>query len=519
MPLTSKRKIDIATSLGGLRAYLPLARIRVWVGYFKSVTGKGWSGLGLQSKLLVLTVAFVMLAEVLIFLPSIANFRVNWLNARLTSARLAALAADAAEQRRIPPMVKQELLDTAQVKGVAIKKDNMRRLVLPPNPEERISISASYDLRGMPANNYIDWLSSRAGLIGDALKVFINSDERIIRVYGKANTGLGKATMNEFVEIVMPEKPLRNAMITYACNILILSIIISTIAASLIYLALSRVLVRPMMGLYSNMIEFSRNPEDTRSMIEPTDRRDEIGTAQRELANMQRELASLLQQKNRLAQLGLAVSKINHDLRNMLASAQLMSDRLADLPDPTVQRFAPKLIASLDRAINFCNDTLKFGRAEEAPPRREIFQLQPLVEEVTDGLDLPRETIALEVKMSATLQIDAGREHLFRVLNNICRNAAQALEAQANSEGSKITITAMRHGRTTVIDLTDNGPGIPQKAKENLFQAFQGGVRKGGTGLGLAISAELVRAHHGRLQLLEAEAGAAFRIEIPDRSA
>ena len=61
---------------------------------------------------------------------------------------------------------------------------------------------------------------------------------------------------------------------------------------------------------------------------------DEIGTAERELAAMQTELASMLHQKNRLAALGLAVSKINHDLRNLLASAQLFSDRLANLPDP-----------------------------------------------------------------------------------------------------------------------------------------------------------------------------------------
>jgi len=479
---------------------------------------RGWAGLGLQSKLLVLTAVFVMLAEILIFLPSIANFRVNWLTGRLTSARLAALAADAAEHRRIPPMVKKELLDTAQVKGVAIKKNNIRRLVLP--PEEPVVVDASYDFRQMPAAGPVHWLSTRLTLIGDAFMVFMHSQDRIIRVYGQAEAGLGKPPeMSEFVEIVMHEAPLRAAMIQHARNILILSIIISIIAASLIYFALNRVLVQPMMDLYSNMMEFSRNPEDASRTIQPSGRRDELGIAQRELANMQRELTGLLQQKNRLAQLGLAVSKINHDLRNMLASAQLISDRLADLPDPTVQRFAPKLISSLDRAINFCNDTLKFGKAQEAPPRRELFVLSALVEEVADGLDLPREGVRLQVDMPATLQIDADRDHMYRVLNNICRNAAQAIEAQPAAPDNAVVITARRDGLKTIIDISDNGPGIPAKAKEKLFKAFQGGVRKGGTGLGLAISAELVQAHGGRLQLLDSATGAAFRLEIPDRAA
>ena len=139
------------------------------------------------------------------------------------------------------------------------------------------------------------------------------------------------------------------------------------------------------------MLRFSADPEDQSRIMTPSGRLDEIGVAERELAQMQQELSGLLAQKNRLAQLGLAVSKINHDLRNMLANAQLISDRLVDIPDPTVQRFVPKLIASLDRAISFCNSSLQFGRASEAAPRRDLFRLKPLVEEVADSQGLPRE--------------------------------------------------------------------------------------------------------------------------------
>src|SRR5690606_38469618 len=122
----------------------------------------------------------------------------------------------------------------------------------------------------------------------------------------------------DVVDIVLPEAPLKAAMLKYGLNILLLSIIISVIAASLIYFALNGLLVQPMMRITSNMLNFSQNPEDASRIILPSQRDDEIGTAERELSHMQSELSHLLLQKNRLAQLGLAVSKINHDLRNML---------------------------------------------------------------------------------------------------------------------------------------------------------------------------------------------------------
>ena len=132
----------------------------------------------------------------------------------------------------------------------------------------------------------------------------------------------------DFIEVVLPEAPLRAAMIRYGLNVLGLSVIISMITAALVYFALNGLLVQPMMRITRNMLRFSQNPEDASRIIVPSARQDEIGTAERELAHMQVELTQTLQQKSRLAALGLAVSKISHDLRNMLANAQLISDRL-----------------------------------------------------------------------------------------------------------------------------------------------------------------------------------------------
>ena len=198
-----------------------------------------------------------------------------------------------------------------------------------------------------------------------------------------------------------------------------------------------------MMRITRAMVQFRQDPEDPARIIVPSSRHDEIGVAERELGEMQRQLSGALLQKTRLAQLGLAVSKINHDLRGMLANAQLLSDRLTAIPDPTVQRFAPKLIASLDRAINFCNDTLRFGRAEEAPPRRELLRLKPVVEEVGEALGLPREgSLDWALDMDDTLRIDADREHLFRILSNLVRNAIEAIEGAPGTVHGEVRVRA-----------------------------------------------------------------------------
>lgn len=473
---------------------------------------QGWSGFRLPSKLLVLTALFVLLAEILIFLPSIATFRVDWLNERLKVSYVALLAAEAAPRHEVPPALRNELLRNGLIRAIAARRGAKRYLIIQPVSE--LEISQSYDLRNPPAATMAVSFSVWVTQIRDALAVFMAPDDRTLRI-----TGLLGPRYDDVLEIVLPEEPLRKAMVKYAVNITWISILISLMTAALVYFALSQLLVRPMMRLSSNMLQFSENPEDPNRIIVPSARGDEIGIAERELAHMQRQLAQALAEKNRLAQLGLAVAKISHDLRNMLANAQLISDRLTTLPDPTVQQFAPKLIASLDRAINFCTDSLKFGRTEETHPRRDIMRLKPVVEEAGEGLGLPREgSIAWTVDMDDTLMVDADHEHLFRVISNLTRNAVQAIESQGPSATGEITVRARRTGRIVRIEISDNGPGIPAAARAKLFKAFQGSTKKGGTGLGLVIASELVAAHGGSLRLLDTEVGATFRIEMPDRT-
>ncbi len=458
--------------------------------------------MGLSAKLLWLTILFVMVAEVLIFVPSVANFRKTWLEERLMAARIAALSVEAAPPLALPQTLRQELLETAQVEAVALKREDFRSLLL--EKEMPSKVDAHYDLRAAP------W----ATLIVDALNAFVTPDGRMIRVIGPVQAGDGT-----FIEIILNESVLKTAMVRYGLNILILSLLISLIAAALIYVSLNWLLIKPIGRITRNMVDFSTDPENSARIICPSERADEIGIVETELSDMQNQLAGLLRQKSRLAALGLAVSKINHDLRNMLSSAQLISDRMGSIPDPTVQRFAPKLIASLDRAIRLCSDTLKYGRSEEPPPSRSRFALRPLVEEVGDALMLPREGIDWNIDIPGDLDVHADRDQMYRVITNLVRNACEALESGAPHGSPEVRISAERHGESIMLQVSDTGPGIPKRAQENLFAAFKGSVRNGGTGLGLAIASELVRAHGGRIELADNSAGATFRIELPDRQA
>ena len=472
----------------------------------------------LSSKLLLFTLAFVMLVEVLVFVPSIAFFRLNWLIDRLNIAQVAVLVAEAAPDGTIPDMLRDELLQRANVRGITLRRANQRRLILRATLDE--PVATTFDLSGDSRTTSIRRSPGHLfELIRDALMVFVSSDRTFIRVIGEPAMGTG-----DQIEIVLPQQPLRRAMVEHARNVFVLSLLISLLTALAVYFTLNRLLVVPMMRLSEAMMRFSANPEDTSRIIIPSGRKDEIGTAETELALMQTELHNTLAQKSRLAALGLAVSKINHDLRNLLANALLLSDRLTSLPDPQVQRFAPKLIASLDRAIKFCNESLQFGRAAEPPPRREMVPLGVLVTEVGDGLGLAHDSaIEWQIDVPDALLIDADRDQLYRVLSNLVRNSVDAIKARhgvAPAAAQQIAISAARTNGTVQIDLTDNGPGLPPRARENMFQPFQSSTRRGGTGLGLAIAQEIIAAHGGRITLVERPAGdegAHFRVVVPDR--
>jgi signal transduction histidine kinase len=457
---------------------------------------------GLSGKLLLLTIPLILIAEILIYVPSIANFRMNRLNDRLAAANTAALVLDAAPSGMVPDELARQILASIGARAVAIKTGQQRRLLAAADMPAKIDHDV--DMRDMKV-----WSA-----IVDAFQVMLDRDDEVIRILGPA-PGSG-----QFLEVVIDERPLREAMYRFSRNLLLLSLIMAIITSGLIYYALHYLFVRPMRRMTANLAEFHENPESAAHIMRPSNRGDEIGVAERELSDMQRDLVSMLHQKSRLAALGLAVSKINHDLRNLLASSQLLSDQLASVPDPRVQRFAPKLMRSLERAIAFCQSTLSYGRAQEAPPDRRIIPIEPVVNEVRESAGIASDaSIEWINAIERGLTVDADPDQLFRILLNLVRNAAQALESDKSHILTKqIRVIGRREGAVTILEISDTGPGIPAKAREHLFEAFQGSSRDGGTGLGLAIAAELVRAHGGDLRLVEGTIGATFRIAIPDRA-
>jgi signal transduction histidine kinase len=456
---------------------------------------------GLSAKLLVLTVLFVMLAEICIFVPSVANFRLTWLDNKLSAAHTAALVFEAAPE--VPDQLSQQILESIGARALAMKLGQQRRLLATTElPSEVLQEVDTRDMRPLSA-------------IVEAFRtLLVAKDTDLLRAVGPAPMG------GQFVEIVIPEGPLRSAMWTYSRNVMLLSIVISAITAALVYFALHYLFVRPLYRITANMMSFRDDPEDRARIMALTSRHDEIGFVEHELAEMQRDLANTLHEKTRLANLGLAVSKINHDLRNLLSSAQLFSDRLARLPDPQVQRFAPKLMRALERAIAFCQSTLSYGRAQEPPPDRRLVALIELVDDVRDTLGLQAESrIGWITSVERGLTIDADRDQLLRVLLNLARNAVQALETRAPNDPARdqVRITGRREGGVAIIEVADTGPGFSDQARAHLFEAFQGSTRSGGAGLGLVIADELVRAHGGEITLVDGTIGATFRVKIPDR--
>lgn len=462
----------------------------------------------LSARLLVLTVVFVLVGEVLIYVPSIARYREEYLQQRIEAARLAALTVEAIPDQMVDEALGYELLRHAGVRAISLKREGRRTFILAEQMPQ--TIGAVYDLDS----------ATTFGLIRDGFIALWRSDWEAIRVLSRSP----KDREPVWVDVVVDAQPLRSAMLDYSARILVLSLVLAGITATMIYLSILFLLVRPMRRMTQSLVGFQRDPENPSTDLRVTKRRDEIGVAQRELRRLQEEVRQSLRRQARLAGVGAAVSKINHDLRNMLSTAAVITDRLALARDPEVQRLAQPLLHALDRAINLCSQTLAFARAEEARPVRQRFPLRALVDEVaTDLLAQNKAAVGWRNAVPEALEIEADRDQLFRVLFNLVRNAAEVLKSEngqgeARATSGEIMVEARAEADRVTIDVIDNGPGLTEKARAHLFEAFTGAGRSGGTGLGLVIARDLVRNHGGQLSLARTGAeGTCFRIVLPAR--
>jgi signal transduction histidine kinase len=455
----------------------------------------------LSGRLLLLTLFYVMVTQIVIFVPSIARYHRSLLANHIETAEVAILPLTELDREKFSIDLQRQMLSRAGASAVMLKRPEQRELFLPEAMPSHIDLVL--DLRR-------DNLFAQ---MADALDCLFEGGNRILRII--APTHIRGA---ETIEVIVGEQPIRRGLLAFARRALWLALLISLATAILVFASLYLVLVRPMAQLTRAMVAFRENPEDPQRIIAPSMRRDEIGVAERELAVLQSELYGFLQQKGRLAALGAAVAKIQHDLRNILSSAQLASDRLAKLDDPVVQRLVPRLVSSLDHAVALATATLRYGRADEHPPQRRRIKLAPLAAEAGEAAVAAQAPGAGFVNATdPELEVDADPEQLYRILLNLIRNAAEAV-TPAGAQ-ARIRVDAERFGRKVRIEVTDNGPGIPPAIRSRLFQPFAGSARKGGSGLGLAIARDLARAHGGDIVLVSSDpTGTKFGIDLPDRT-
>ncbi len=466
----------------------------------ESVSGKLKPILGLRGRLLALTVLFVLIAELLIFPPSAPNFRNTWLEDRLQAAEIASLAIEAAPDGRVSRELSDKLRDTTNLQAVAVIQDGMRELIYGPPDGEMFDVIVMIDL-----SSQTKWQS----MIGVFGHLFAPSG-RYLRILDTP------AMMDDtYVEIIVPEKRLKSELLHYSWNILVLSLLISAVTGGLVYLAVYRLVVRPMMGLTRAVVRF-RDAPDHATPLTPSGRRDEIGRAEMALQDMQETVSSAFRQRSRLAELGEAVAKINHDLRNSLAVAQIVSDSIQKSDDPRVRQAAPRLERALQRAVGLAQATLTYGRETPHAPSMAMINLHQSVEDaMREGLSTAPEVDWIN-DIDESIEVYADRDDLHRIVSNLARNAGQAYAATASAAHDGLVSVSCGQAEAAVhLEIRDNGPGIPDPVLERLFQPFSTSSSRNGSGLGLAISRELARGMGGDVELVETGVdGTVFRVVI-----
>lgn len=450
----------------------------------------------LSGRLLLVTILCVLVVEALIFLPSSARYRAELLRERLNATQIAALAVQAAPGMKVTDELAAKLVDQAGVTAVFVNHDGTRELLLGspmiPGPASVIDVRR--------ASGPAWWL--------DTIGCLTAPKGRFIRVI---DTPMGEG---DLIEMVIPQHPLQQALRAYAWQMFVSSLTISILTGALVYFVLYRLVVRPMEKLSAHIQRFRDAPHDASAAIPHSRRQDEIGRAENALADMTAQVRAALKSNERLAALGGAVARIAHDLRNSLAAAQIVSERLADSDDPKVRQSAPRLERALERAVKLAENTLSYGRAEEPAPQIQFVALKAALEEAGADALAAYPSIRLDITAPADLIVRADRDNLHRIAVNLVRNAAQAMTGSGMPNGV-IAIAAARENGAALITFTDEGPGVPERVKANLFAPFAASTRQGGSGLGLAIARELARAMGGDLFLQESDKGARFGLRLP----
>ncbi|WP_240623164.1 sensor histidine kinase [Brevundimonas lutea] len=453
---------------------------------------------GLSTRLLLLTGVFAVVVEALIVAPSAASFHERWLLDRVRVAEAASVGVEALPYSEVEDDTARQLLEIGGVQAIAVGEQGVRRLLL-----EAPTLSRAPDFIDLRQS---DWVARTL----DPWRTLLGPDDRSIRVMARPRYRSG-----DFIEVIAPVQPLKAELREFLLQSLLLSLLISALAGTALYAALAYLVLAPMRRVTASIERFRAEPEAP-STVAPSGRRDEIGRVEEELDRMQEEVRGALRSRARLVALGEAVAKINHDLRNMLTSAQLASERLAASADPNVAKALPRLERALNRAAALAQNTLDYGRSEEPPPVLARLPLGPALSAAAEDAGLERDGVRLEKKLPARATIHADADQLHRILVNLMKNARQAIQADVRRQGRGVVrVTAKTSDDRLILRIADDGPGIPDRLAERLFQPFVSGGGQG-AGLGLTISRELAANHGGVLNLIETgPRGTVFELALP----
>ena len=457
-----------------------------------------WPG-GLSARLLILSVMFVALAELLILSASLATFEERWLVDRIRSAEVATLAYAAAPDRMVTATMRRQLQESSGALLIRVRgKDGMELYGAVTDMKTPYVI----DLRGQ---NFVEWLAA-------PVRTLFSGDGSNVRVVATTPTYKGE----DFIEIVAPDAQLKDELVRYLLRLLGLTLAISAVAGAAVFISLNVFPVQPMQRITRAMERFRADPDDPKAHIDPSGRRDEVGRAEVELNLMQQDLRVALNSRARLAALGEAVAKINHDLRNMLTSAQIASERLALSGDPRVAQAMPRLERALDRAARLTTEVLAYGKSQEPVPAPTPVMLKAAVAAAAEDAGMARSGVKFITNVRAGDRLMADADHLHRILLNLLKNARQAVTSPDQKVPGQVRLAFSHEGMSSVLRISDNGPGVPSRALDRLFTPFTGSGRPGGTGLGLAIARELAQAHGGDLVLKRTGAdGSEFEVTLP----
>ncbi|MDZ4375888.1 MAG: HAMP domain-containing sensor histidine kinase, partial [Phenylobacterium sp.] len=365
---------------------------------------------GLSARLLLLTVAFTLAVEALIMGPNLAAFHERWLRDRLQAAELASVGVEALPYSAVEDDTAAELMRIGGVQAVALTEQGVRRLLL-----QAPNLPRAPELIDLRQQN--SWAR-----LTDPWRTLFGHPDRSLRVQAKPRYRSG-----DFIEIVTPAQPLKLELKSFLLNSLLVSLLVSVTAGALLYGGLALLVLRPLRRVTRSLERFAAEPESEAEP--PSDRHDEIGRVERELSRMQEEVRQSLRSRARLVALGEAVAKINHDLRNMLTSAQMASERLATSADPQVAKALPRLERALSRAAGLSRNVLEYGRSEEPAPQKTRVVLTKALTVAAEDAGLEPDGVRLVKQLPARFAVEADPDQLYRILVNLLRNARQAIEA------------------------------------------------------------------------------------------